>query len=348
MAKAALAIHGGAGTILRSAMTPDLEREYRGGLERALQAGWEILSNGGSALDAVEQTVCVLEDFPLFNAGCGSVFTHEGKIELDAAIMDGRTLRAGAVAFVKNIKNPVKLARLVMERTEHVFLAGEGANHFAEQMAVEHAPDEYFFTEHRWQQLQDAIAAGRIQLDHSEKRSVRSVSSSVRSVVDGKPDTTENTEQTTEHTDKTIPHSALRTPHSKGTVGAVACDHQGFLAAATSTGGMTNKKFGRVGDTPIIGSGTYADGTCAVSCTGHGEFFMLGVTAYDLAARMKYKDLTLEAAARETIDHLTAIGGEGGFIAVDPHGNVVLPFNSEGMYRGRITTDGEIHVDIYK
>lgn len=348
MAKPALAIHGGAGTILKSEMTPELEREYRSGLENALNAGWEILQKRGSSLDAVEAAVCSLEDFPLFNAGRGSVFTHEGKIELDAAIMDGSRLRAGAVAFVRNIKNPVKLARLVMERTEHVLLAGEGANHFAKELGVEFEPDEYFFSEYRWQQLQEAIAAGRIQLDHSEERSVSSMSSSVRSVVDGKPNITENTEQTTEHTEETIPRSAIRTPHSKGTVGAVACDLNGNLAAATSTGGMTNKKFGRVGDTPIIGSGTYADDDCAVSCTGHGEFFMLGVTAYDLAARMKYKGLSLEVAAKETIDHLTEIGGEGGFIAVDANGNVVLPFNSEGMYRGYLTTDSEFRIDIYK
>ena len=245
------------------------------------------------------------KDWPLFNAGKGSVFTHEGKNEMDAAIMDGMRLKAGAVAFVRNVKNPVHLARLVMEKTEHVLLAAEGANQFAQEIGVEFADDEYFFTEHRWLQLQDAIAEGRVQLDHAAAKPV-------------------------------------------GTVGAVACDSNGHLAAATSTGGMTNKKFGRVGDTPIIGAGNYADELCAVSCTGHGEYFMIGVTAYDLAARMKYKGLGLEDAARETVEHLTSIKGEGGLIAVDSNGSVTLPFNSEGMYRGFVTSDGQFHTAIYR
>ncbi len=243
--------------------------------------------------------------------------------------MDGNKLDAGAVAFVRNIRNPISLARLVMERTEHVLLAGEGANQFAEQIGVKTEPDEYFFTEHRWLQLQDALAAGRVQLDHSlpvgEKRR-------------------KGVEET--WTDTTL-HSAFRTPHSKGTVGAVACDSRGHLAAATSTGGMTNKKYGRVGDTPLIGLGNYADDTCAVSCTGHGEFFMLGVTAYDVSALMRYKGLSLEDAAGETIDHLTHIHGEGGLIAVDTHGNVTLPFNSEGMYRGYVVDAERFQTQIY-
>ncbi len=300
----ALAIHGGAGTILRSQMTPALEAEYRSGLESALKIGWEILEKSGSSLDAVEATVCSLEDFPLFNAGRGSVFTHEGKQEMDACIMDGHNLKAGAVAFVKNIKNPVSLARKVMERTEHVLLAGDGANQFAEQIGVATEPDEYFFTEHRWLQLQEAIVEGRIQLDHATTKPI-------------------------------------------GTVGAVACDKNGYLAAATSTGGMTNKKFGRVGDTPLVGLGNYADDSVAVSCTGHGEYFMLGVTAFDVAARVKYKGLSLEAAARETVHRLTEINGEGGLIAVDKAGNVILPFNSNGMYRGYITAEKQIDIAIY-
>ncbi len=308
MNKLALAIHGGAGTILQSEMTEALENEYKKGLENALRAGWEILQKGGSSLDAVEASVIELENFPLFNAGRGAVFTHEGRNEMDASIMDGKTLAAGAIAFIKNVKNPVKLARLVMEKTEHCLLAGEGANEFAREMKIEFADDEYFFTEHRYLQLQQAIAENRIQLDHS--------------------------------TDKTKPI---------GTVGAVACDANGNLAAATSTGGMTNKKFGRIGDSPIIGAGTYADNsTCAVSCTGHGEYFMRGVTAYDVAARMKYKSLNLENASIEAIDHLTEIGGEGGFIAVDALGSVILPFNSEGMYRGFVTKDSEMKIEIYK
>lgn len=303
-------------------MTPDLEREYRKGLETALKAGWSILTSGGSSLDAVETAVASLEDFPLFNAGRGAVFTHEGEQEMDASIMDGSSLKAGAVASVKNIKNPVKLARLVMEQTEHVLLAGEGANQFAEQIGMETAPDEYFFTEHRWLQLQEAMAEGRIQLDHFTAETQR------------------------RRYEETNPQPATLNPQL-GTVGAVACDINGFLAAATSTGGMTNKKFGRVGDTPLIGSGTYADDICAVSCTGHGEYFMRAVAAYDVAARMKYKGLGLEEAARETIDHLTKINGEGGLIAVDTHGNITLPFNSEGMYRGSASDDEKLDIGIF-
>ncbi|MBX3288548.1 MAG: isoaspartyl peptidase/L-asparaginase [Acidobacteria bacterium] len=333
MSKLALAIHGGAGTILRSQMTPDLEREYKSGVEAALKAGWQILSSGGSSLDAVEAAVVELENFPLFNAGRGAVFTAEGKNEMDAAIMDGQTLKAGAVAFVKNIKNPIRVARLVMEQTEHVLLAGEGANRFAAELGVETAPDEYFFTEHRWLQLQDAIAAGRVQLDHSAR------------VGEKESEGVEETELVSNYADQ---RSKVKDQRSLGTVGAVACDVKGHLAAATSTGGMTNKKFGRIGDTPVIGSGTYADDLCAVSCTGHGEFFMLGVSAYDVAARMRYKDISLDAAANETISRLTKIGGEGGLIAVDAHGNIALPFNSEGMYRGSVTSDGVFNIEIYK
>ena len=327
MNKIALAIHGGAGTILKSEMTPALENEYRNGLENALQKGFRILQKKGSALDAVEASVIELENFPLFNAGRGSVFTHEGKIEMDACIMDGATLKAGAIAFVQNVKNPINLARLVMEKTEHCLLAGEGANEFAREMKVKFESDEYFFTEHRYLQLLKAIEEGRIQLDHSF--SVESRESRVESQIN-RP-------------------SLLAPRPPLGTVGAVACDFRGNLAAATSTGGMTNKKFGRIGDTPIIGAGTYAENSaCAVSCTGHGEYFMLGVTAFDVAARMKYKNLSLENAANEAIERLTEINGDGGFIAVDASGNVVLPFNSEGMYRGFVTDDGEMRIEIYK
>ena len=314
MKKIALAIHGGAGTILKSEMTAELEAEYRNALAKALQKGWRILSKNGSALDAVEASVVELENFPLFNAGRGAVFTHEGKNEMDAAVMDGAKLKAGAIAFVKNVKNPIKLARLVMERTEHILLAGEGANEFAHELKVEFESDEYFFTEHRYRQLLTAIEENRVQLDHSSNRKLN-----------------------------------IANRKSLGTVGAVACDFHGNLAAATSTGGMTNKKFGRIGDTPIIGAGAFAENsTCAVSCTGHGEFFMLGVTAYDVSARMKYKNLNLQEASAEALEHLTKIGGEGGFIAVDSAGNIALPFNCEGMYRGFMTTDGEINVEIYR
>jgi len=304
MKRSALAIHGGAGTIIKSLMTSELENEYLNGLRKALEVGWSILEKGGNALDTVEATVVELENFPLFNAGKGSVFTHSGKNEMDASIMDGGKLQAGAVAFVKNIKNPIKLARLVMERTDHILLGGEGANEFAKEMKAEHEPDDYFYTEHRYQQLQEAIEYDRVQLDHGSK--------------------------------------------PMGTVGAVACDSEGNIAAATSTGGMTNKKFGRIGDTPMIGSGTYADNaTCAVSCTGHGEYFMIGATAYDVAARMKYQGIGIEQAAMDSIKYLTKIGGEGGLIAVDARGNITMPFNSEGMYRGS-TEGGEFVVEIYR
>ena len=332
MGKIALAVHGGAGTILRSQMTPDLEREYRNGIENALKAGWAILNSGGTSLDAVESTVALLEDFPLFNAGRGSVFTHEGEQEMDASIMDGSNLKAGAVAFVKNIRNPVKLARLVMEQTEHVLLAGEGANQFAEQIGMATEPDEYFFTEHRWLQLQEALADGRIRLDHSSEEGEKR---------------RKGEEETPFPEAETRPVGSVPLARPVGTVGAVACDVDGHLAAATSTGGMTNKKFGRVGDTPLIGAGNYADDRVAVSCTGHGEYFMLGVTAYDVSARMKYKGLSLEDAARETIEHLTAINGEGGIIAVDTLGNVTLPFNSDGMYRGFMDQEGKCIIEIY-
>ena len=341
MKKIALAIHGGAGTILRSEMTTELERDYRQALQNALLTGWEILRSEGKALDAVEATTVELENFPLFNAGKGSVFTHDGKNEMDACIMNGKTLRAGAIAFVKNVKNPVKLARLVMERTPHVLLAGKGADEFAGEMKVELELDDYFFTEFRYQQLLKARAAHRVVLDHTAEEAglIEEVLSSESEPLshgladDNRPDDKQTANQ-----------------KSLGTVGAVACDYEGNIAAATSTGGMTNKKYGRIGDTPLVGLGTYAENaTCAVSCTGHGEFFMLGVTAYDVAARMKYKNLSLSDAAREAVDRLTEIGGEGGLIAVDSAGNVALPFNSAGMYRGFITSDGgEPIVEIYR
>jgi len=328
MTRAALAIHGGAGTILRSQMTPDLEREYRNGLEASLIAGWNVLDRGGSSIDAVEAAVTSLEDFPLFNAGRGAVFTHDGRQEMDACIMDGSTLRAGSVAAVEHVKNPIKLARLVMQKTQHVLLAGDGAIEFARQQGVPFENDEYFFTEHRWLQLQHARAEGVVELDHT-------------------PEELELLEESETEATPADQHFVFPNDKPLGTVGAVACDINGHLAAATSTGGMTNKKFGRVGDTPLVGLGTYADDICAVSGTGHGEFFMLGVTAYDVSARMKYKGLDLTDAARETIEHLSSIRGEGGVIAVDSHGNVALPFNSQGMYRGYIK-DGRPVTEIYR
>ena len=338
MNRISLAIHGGAGTVLRSAMTVELEREYRSGLAEALKAGWDILEKGGSSLDAVVAATCSLENFHLFNAGRGAVFTHEGKNEMDASIMDGKTLRAGAVAFVRNVKNPIKLARLVMERTEHVLLGGDGANKFALEMDVEMEEDEYFHTDHRYAQLLKAREEGVVQLDHNAEESEIL---SVPPAVTGEDFNVDNTPP--------VAAGGIALKKPIGTVGSVACDINGNLAAATSTGGMTNKKFGRIGDTPLIGSGTYADNaTCAVSCTGHGEFFMLGVTAYDVAARMKYKKISLEQAARESVDFLASIDGEGGLIAVDASGNVTLPFNSDGMYRAYRTGDGCPIIEIYR
>lgn len=324
MQKKAIAIHGGAGTILRAEMTAELEAEYRAGLADALRAGWAVLERGGSALEAAEAAVASLEDFPLFNAGRGSVFTAEGRNEMDAAIMDGSRLRAGAVAFVKNVRNPIRLARAVMERTEHVLLAGDGANQFAAEIGAEMAPDEYFFTQHRWDQLQEAIAAGKIMLDHAAEPSAAADDLSAN------------------------PKSQIQNPKSLGTVGAVACDGEGRLAAATSTGGMTNKRFGRVGDSALIGAGTYADDICAVSCTGHGEYFILAATAYDVSARMRYGGMPLESAATASVERLTEIGGEGGLIAVDRHGNISTPFNSDGMYRAIVSDDTEPEIEIYR
>ena len=306
-AKLSLAIQGGAGTIRRAAMSAEREAAYRDGLQQALLGGWEVLQDKGKALDAVERAVCLLEDNPLFNAGRGAVFTHDERHEMDAAIMSGKDLRAGAVAAVGGIKNPILLARRVMEETEHVLLCGHGAEEFAREAGFEFAPPEYFFDEFRYEQLLEARREGEVRLDHSSVKKF-------------------------------------------GTVGAVARDAEGHLAAATSTGGMTNKRFGRIGDTSLIGAGTYADDrTCAVSCTGHGEFFMRAVVAYDVACLMKYKGLTLNAACEQVVGgSLREMGGEGGLVAVDRLGNVALPFNSEGMYRAWITSGSAAQVAIYR
>lgn len=295
--KTALAIHGGAGTLERSAMTPEKEAAYSEALRCALLAGDEVLQHGGDALSAVEFAVRSLEDCPLFNAGRGAVFTHSKTHELDAAIMDGKTLGAGAVAGISGIANPIQLARAVMEKSNHVLLAGKGALDFATSLGFETKPDDYFFTEFRYNQLMQVIHEEGSFLDHS---------------VSG--DSNEK---------------------KFGTVGAVALDVHGNLAAATSTGGMTNKRFGRIGDTPLIGSGTYANNnTCAVSCTGHGEFFIRSVVAYDVSCLMEYGGLSLEEACIRVVNSkLVERGGEGGLIAVDRFGNICLPFNSTGMYR---------------
>ncbi|HEY0140027.1 MAG TPA: isoaspartyl peptidase/L-asparaginase [Thermoanaerobaculia bacterium] len=307
-----LVVHGGAGTITRASMSAELERDYRAKLEEALKAGHAILAKGGTSLDAVEATVRILEDSPLFNAGKGAVFTHEGRNELDASIMDGRNMKAGSVAGVTIIRNPITAARAVMERSEHVMMVGRGAELFATKMGLEIVDPSYFWTERRWKSLQKELLQEQGQQ----------------------------------------PRAELTAPDDKkfGTVGAVALDQAGNLAAGTSTGGMTNKKFGRVGDAPIIGAGTYADNnSCAVSATGHGEFFIRWTVAYDIAALMKYRGLSIKAAADEVIHKkLVPVKGEGGVIALDAKGNFAMPFNSEGMYRGWIGSDGVAHVAIYK
>lgn len=303
-----LAVHGGAGTLVKGQMTPEKETAYKNALELALDKGYALLKDGASAVDAVEKAVTVLEDSPLFNAGKGSVFTADGTHEMDAAIMDGKTLNAGAVSLIHGIKNPVALARDVMEKSEHIFLAGEGAMEFAKSLKYSLENATYFYDEFRYQQWQDIKGTDSFQLDHSAKKDAKF-----------------------------------------GTVGAVACDRNGNLAAATSTGGMTNKRFGRVGDSPMIGVGNYAnDKTCAVSCTGSGEFFIKGVVAYDVSCLMEYKYLSLIDAASEVINkRLLDIGGDGGLIAVDIHGNIAMPFNTEGMYRGSSTSLGEKQIAIY-
>jgi beta-aspartyl-peptidase (threonine type) len=311
--KIMLVMHGGAGTITRKSMTPEAEKQIREALEQALRAGHAVLTRGGSSLDAVEASIRILEDSPHFNAGKGAVFTHEGKNELDAAIMDGRTMNAGAVAGVTIIRNPISAARAVMEKSKHVMMAGRGAELFATKMGLEIVDPSYFWTERRWKALQQELVR---EQQHS----------SLESTVE---------------------------PKKFGTVGAVALDREGNLAAGTSTGGTTNKQFGRIGDSPVIGAGTYAaNNSCAVSATGTGEYFIRWTVAYDIAALMKYKGMPVQAAAEEVVMHkLVTEGGkqaEGGVIALDRNGNFAMPFNTEGMYRGWIGADGVPHVLIYK
>jgi beta-aspartyl-peptidase (threonine type) len=304
-----LAIHGGAGTLLRGQMTPAKEQEYTAALQLALDAGHAVLSKAGSALDAVEAAVRVLEDCPLFNAGRGSVFTADGTHQMDASIMEGRTRNAGAVSLITGIRNPISLARDVMEKSNHVFLAGDGAMHFAKTLGYTLEEPSYFHNDLRHKQWLDLRDSEAFQLDHSDKKDSKF-----------------------------------------GTVGAVACDVHGNLAAATSTGGMTNKKWGRVGDSPMIGAGTYANNaTCAISCTGSGEFFIRGVVAYDVSCLMEYRGLSLADAASEVIQNrVLQLGGDGGLIAVDAQGNIAMPFNTEGMYRGFVTSAGKTEIAIYR
>jgi beta-aspartyl-peptidase (threonine type) len=311
-------IHGGAGVIKRGSLTPEKEKEYRDKLTEVLRAGYKALQDGKSSLDAVEIAIRMMEDSPLFNAGKGAVFTHDGKNELDSSIMDGRTLAAGAVAGLHHVKNPITLARAVMEKSPHVMMAGEGAEQFAKEKGIDLVDEKYFWTQERWDQLQKVLNEAK-PADPPKKVS--------------------------ELTD-----SARDLPQNRfGTVGAVALDKDGNLAAGTSTGGMTNKQYGRVGDAPIIGAGTFANNnTCAVSATGWGEYFIRLGVARDISAQMEYRALPVQSAADVVLDKVKKLGGDGGVIVMDKFGNMGISFNSEGMYRAYIGPDGKPVVEIYK
>ena len=299
-------IHGGAGVIAKE-ITPAKEKAVRAELQRALEAGYGVLKCGGDSLDAVTKAIVILEDSPLFNAGKGAVFNHDGRNELDASIMEGATLRAGSVANVHKVRNPILLARAVMEKSQHVMLVGDGAEAFAESIGMPLVDAKYFYTEERWQQLQEELKKDRAK--------------------EAAPS-------------KTAPHH--------GTVGAVALDTRGHLSAGTSTGGMTDKRFGRVGDSPIIGAGTYASARCAVSATGWGEFYIRANAAHDICARVEYRNEPVAQAAREVVmEVVPKLGGDGGVIALDADGNIAAPFNTEGMFRGFIDRDGKIHIAIF-
>lgn len=310
-----IVIHGGAGTILKEDMTPALEQAYQDVLQAVLDAGYGVLEQGGSAINAVKAAIVVMEDNILFNAGRGAVFTKKGVQEMDAAIMDGSDLKAGAVAGVRNVRNPIMLATEVMLNSNHVFLSGKGANDFAIKQGIKLEPDEYFFSQFRYDQWKAIRDSDNYSLDH-----------------------------TNHHLEELLRDKKF------GTVGAVACDSNGNIAAATSTGGMTNKKYGRIGDSPVIGCGTYANNkTCAISCTGHGEMFIRSVAAYDVSCLMEYKGLSLQEAMDEVVNKkLVAIGGEGGMIGIDAKGNYALVLNSAGMYRGVRNSKGFSETSIYK
>jgi L-asparaginase / beta-aspartyl-peptidase len=340
-----LVIHGGAGTILRDNMTPAREQEYSVKMQEALTAGYAVLKNGGSSLNAVETAIRILEDSPLFNAGKGAVFANDGTNQLDAAIMDGKTLKAGAAAGLRHIKNPISLARLIMEQSPHVMMAGEGAESFARLKGVELVPQEYFFTEPRWQELQKAK-----ELEKPEPDGKKTSSATPSPAWNDLDKTGKNPSAGFHPSGDSGGINPSGAPEKFGTVGAVALDAAGNLAAGTSTGGMTNKKFGRIGDSPIIGAGTYANNkTCAVSATGHGEFFIRAVVGHDISALMEYKGLPVAEAARQVImEKVTQLGGTGGGIALDSQGNFTMPFNTPGMYRGHISRDGKAVVEMYK
>ena len=314
----AIVIHGGAGTIKKENMSAEKEAEYKAKLEEAIRVGHAILKNGGSSLDAVEKTINIMEDSPLFNAGKGAVFTNAETNELDASIMDGKTLNSGASAGTKTVKNPIGLARRIMDNSPHVMMAGNGADSYAKEQGLEIVSPEYFFTEGRLKSLKRAKDREKVEMDHEDNQKAAFYDADIK---DSK----------------------------YGTVGCVALDKSGNLAAGTSTGGMTNKRFGRVGDTPIIGAGTYANNaTCAVSGTGWGEYFIRGTVAHDISAMMEYKGSTLKEASVEVIQKkLTNLGGTGGIIAVDKNGNMMMEFNTAGMYRATMNDKGELNIEIY-
>ena len=313
--KYVLVIHGGAGTITRENMTAEKEKAYRAKLTEALTAGYAEIKKGSSSVDVVAAAIVIMEDSPLFNAGKGAVFTSDGKNELDASIMDGKDLSAGSIAGVHTIKNPIKVAIAVMQKSEHVMLAGSGAEIFAKENGLEIVDPKYFWTKDRWDGLQ------KLKKKEAEKT----------------PKISQNSIEDSYLIDQKF-----------GTVGAVALDKNGNIAAGTSTGGMSNKKFGRIGDSPIIGAGTYANAQVGISGTGWGEFFIRSTAARTIAAKMEYQNKDLKTAAQETIDQIEKMGGDGGLIALDKDGNIAMPFNTAGMYRGAVTENGEIEIEIYK
>ncbi len=315
MRRYTIVIHGGAGTILKPDMTPELEHAYFAGLEDSIRAGYGVLEQGGSAVNAIKAALVILEDNILFNAARGSVFTKKGVQEMDAAIMDGATLAAGAITGVRNVRNPIELAAEVMRNSNHVFLSGKGAGDFAIRQGIKLEPDEYFFSQFRYDQWKSIRDSDNYSLDHTNQQL-----------------------------------EELMKDKKFGTVGAVACDQAGNIAAATSTGGMTNKKFGRIGDSPVIGAGTYANNkTCGISCTGHGEMFLRAVAAHDVSCLIEYKGYSLQQACDEVVNKkLVGIGGEGGMIGVDKDGVPAMVFNSAGMYRAFKSSDGTTELAIYK
>ena len=317
----AIIIHGGAGTILKKNMTSETEAAYKSKLEEAIKVGYEILKNGGSSLDAVQQTINVMEDSPLFNAGKGAVFTNAETNELDASIMDGKTLNAGASAGTTTVRNPINLARVIMEKSPHVMMAGTGAETYAKEQGLSIVDPDYFFTERRFNALK--------RVKEKEANNAENIDTESAFL---------------EFYDSDIKH------YKFGTVGCAALDKNGNLASGTSTGGMTNKRYGRVGDAPIIGAGTYANNnSCAVSSTGWGEYFIRAMVAYDISALMQYKGLTLQEAAKEVIQKkVPELGGDGGIVAVDKNGNMVAEFNTAGMYRATMNDKGELEIGIYK